>query len=346
MGKIDKPVQLSPGWPYNYCCVATRCCAMDTKIQNGTRNVIDGHQVVYYDGFWIRYYAPPEDSLYERKQLINQLTKRAFHQTEAGINTPGWKLELARKAWEEETDPARKRVNAAMLAGALFNRATDIFNIVAELGAKGVRLSEDNELMRECGECFREALYLGRHVRHYSGEEGIDEVWGEPFKAFTLPIAAFYESRYLKIAHTMREIDRVSAEMCASFAALRGFHSLKPEISELAAAAKLESETMKSDPAIFTVWPRFVAAAESLTAFRPDSWLASDIPNYVIDEALRLIEAGRNVLGYLAGARVPMPKTVANYLERCRDFRRRTTKYLLIQDEPGGIEPHKGTGTG
>ena len=45
--------------------------------------------------------------------------------------------------------------------------------------------------MRECGRCLQDALTLGRFVQHRSGEEGIDELWGEPFKAFTMPIDAF-----------------------------------------------------------------------------------------------------------------------------------------------------------
>ena len=79
-------------------------------------------------------------------------------------------MELAREIYNKQTDPKRKRVNGAMLAGALFNRATDIFTLVVELAKKGVHISDGNELMRECGECFREALELGMSVRHYSGE--------------------------------------------------------------------------------------------------------------------------------------------------------------------------------
>ena len=100
-----------------------------------------------------------------------------------------------------------------MLAGALFNRATDIFTSIVELAAKGVETSPDNELMRECEECFVEALRLGKTVKHYSGHEGIDELWGEPLKAFSMSLADCYESRYAKIAQTMRDIDRVADAM-------------------------------------------------------------------------------------------------------------------------------------
>jgi hypothetical protein len=47
-------------------------------------------------------------------------------------------------------------------------------------------------------------------VLHRSGDEGIDELWGEPFRAFSIPVEAFYESRYIKIAQALREIDRIA----------------------------------------------------------------------------------------------------------------------------------------
>jgi len=179
--------------------------------ENGEKKKIEEHYFVFYDGYWIRYYQPPEESLEARKNLIESLTRRTFHHTEHGINTPGHALEGARAAYDRESDPRKKRVNAAMLAGALFNRATDIFRTVVELGANGVHISRDNELMQECGQCFKEALELGKQVKHYSGQEGIDELWGEPFRAFTAPrIEQFYESRFIKIAQAMRNIDHIA----------------------------------------------------------------------------------------------------------------------------------------
>lgn len=295
---------------------------MNEAVKDGTLSVIDGKPGIYYDGYWIRYYAPPPNTLAEKKLLIDQMTKRAFHHTEEGINTPGNRLDLARKAWESETNAACKRVNAAMLAGALFNRATDLFTTIVELGEMGVEISTDNELMKQCGECFKEALELGRFVKHYSGEEGIDELWGEPFKAFTLPIATVYESRYIKVARAMRDIDGLAHKMETVFAGLPGFAALSARLRELAAAAKLESETMKIDPVIFQVWPRFVAACEGLTEFQPDlPQPASPERKRYVDDALRLICEGKRVIEYLAGARVPMPKTTAAYHRRCDAFR-------------------------
>jgi len=144
------------------------------KLENGSRRMVDGAEYVFYNDYWVRYYEPLEESLASRKTLIDNLTRRAFHHTEPGINTPGERLDTARAFYNNQTDPALKRVNAAMLAGALFNRATDIFTAIVELEEKGVRISRDNELMRSCGDYFKEALELGMEVRHFSGEEGID----------------------------------------------------------------------------------------------------------------------------------------------------------------------------
>jgi|GEM_PF-5818719 len=226
----------------------------DIHDDNGTRRI-------FVDGFWIRYYEPPEETPANHRALIISLTRRAFHHTEAGINTPGRNLDAARRAHEQETDPDRKRVNAAMLAGALFNRATDIFTSVVDLDRRGVTLSREDGLMRECSACFSEAMELGKQVRHYSGEEGIDELWGEPCKAYTMSIANFYNQRYLKIAQTMRSIEATVDAMRAAFVDEANLQELAP----------------------------------------------------LLHFCLKLIRDGRNLISYMAGARVPMPVSSRNY---------------------------------
>jgi len=293
--------------------------------ENGTVKRVKGVTSIYYDGYWIRYYEPPADSLVARKRLIESLTRRTFHHTEPGINTPGENLELARAAYERETEPRKKRVNAAMLAGALFNRATDIFTEVVQLTTKGVQISQENELMRECAVCFEEALEIGKCVRHYSGEEGIDELWGEPFKAFTMPLEQFYQSRYIKIAQTMRAIDAIIDKLKGIFGRHPEFQALPELLEELCDAAKREAETMRSDEAIFEVWPRYVAAADALNEFQPgvDDGSLSDAEFRRIYDGMLLLRRGRDVITFLSGARVPMPKTTAEFLARCDDYQAR-----------------------
>ena len=174
----------------------------DSKVSDGTERVFDGQRRVYYDGYWIKAYDAPADTLTAKKRLIEALTRRLFNHVEHGVNIPGTRLEEARHAFDTEPDPKRRRVKGAMLAGALFNRAADVFTKVVEVQTLGIEIRSDNALMRQCGEHLQEALALGRMVLHRSGEEGIDELWGEPFKAFAFPIEEFYKSRYIKIAQT------------------------------------------------------------------------------------------------------------------------------------------------
>ena len=294
---------------------------------DGDRRFIEGIEYIYCDGYWIRYYAPLEDTLSNRKRLIDSLTRRAFHHTEAGINTPGRSLEIAREAYLHETDPDQRRINAAMLAGALFNRATDLFTTIVELGEKGVKVSHNNELMRQCSDCFQEALTLGQQVKHHSGCEGIDEVWGEPFKAFTMPVVDFYQSRFVKIAQGMRDIDQIAACMKQEFCGHEMFTGLEKLIVDYAAAARHAAETMKKDPIIFQVWPKFVALGEKLDEYRPN------LPDNA-DQMLRmrvaygraLIQEGRRLISYIASARVSMPKSTVIYIDKCRRY----GKALLI----------------
>ena len=89
---------------------------MSAELNNGTIRTINAEQRIFYDGQWIRYYKVPHNLAY-KKQLIDQLTRRVFHHTEPGINTPGERLEVVRAAYESMDEPSQKRVLAAMLAG-------------------------------------------------------------------------------------------------------------------------------------------------------------------------------------------------------------------------------------
>jgi hypothetical protein len=291
-------------------------------ITDGTRQRFNGKEFVFYHGYWVRYYPPLEESLASRKALIDHLTRRTFHHTEPGINTPGHRLDEARNAYRRATDPALKRVNAAMLAGALFNRATDIFTAIVELEEKGVKISRQNELMKDCGGYFKEALELGKQVKHHSGEEGIDELWGEPFRAFTIPITAYYESRFIKVSQTMANIDQLADTIQDVYGARPEFAGLSPLINDYADAARHECETMKTDRDIFDIWPKFIAAGERLGQYQPVA-AADCSPEcaFVIENARQTLIVGQNLINWVARARVPMPLSTKAYIQRCADLK-------------------------
>jgi hypothetical protein len=301
---------------------------------NGTIAEIDGRTCIYTDGYWIKYYEPPPESLAAKKSLIEALTRRLFNHVEHGINIPGFRLAEARAAYERETDPDRKRVNGAMLAGALFNRATSIFTKLVELQADGVEVEPDDALMQECGDYLLEALELGRLVRHRGGDEGIDELWGEPFKAFSQPIAAFYDSRYVKIAQTMRDIDRITATIAATFEGSRQLPALKPLLNDLAEAAKRKTEILRTDPVIFSVWPAFVVASDRLRRVQPHLPPAPTLREiHQAQESNRILKAGTALVNHIVRARVPMPKSTRELIDRCDRFRR-----SFLDPQPGGSD--------
>ncbi|MCZ6578687.1 MAG: hypothetical protein O6927_04990 [Gammaproteobacteria bacterium] len=294
---------------------------MNKSPENGDRRMFDDIEYIFYYDYWMRYYAPMEDTLSNRKRLIDSLTRRAFHHTEAGINTPGRSLEQARAAYQAQTNPQRKRVNAAMLAGSLFHRATDLFTSIVNLEELGVTVSKNNELMRECTDCFEEALALGKQVKHHSGCEGIDEIWGEPFKAFTMTPTEFYQSRFIKIAQSMRDIDRIGDFMVKTFGSSSVFGDAGDTIMAYTAVAKRVSDTMKKDPIIFRIWPEFVALAEELDSFEPNLPANADqMLQMKTGQGMALLREGKRLVGYIAGARVPMPLGTERYIEKCRQY--------------------------
>jgi hypothetical protein len=293
--------------------------AGDAQIANGTPRLIDGQQRAYYEGYWIKTYPVPEDTLQAKKQLIEALTRRLFNHTEHGLNIPGHRLAEARRAYQMETDPGRKRVKGAMYAGALFNRAATIFTRLVELQSTGVEISTSNDLMRECGRCLEEALACCRLVLHRSGEEGIDELWGEPFRAFCIPLEAFYASRYLKMAQAMRDIDRIADAMAATFAAPM-FPGIEPVIRDFARAARIKVETLRTDREIFDVWADLVTAGERLASFTPVLSAASEHEQRVASFGTQLICKGRELIFHITRARVSMPKSTQEFIDRCATY--------------------------
>lgn len=300
---------------------------MGKAVSNGTIKTIDRQKRIYFDGHWIKHYPYPNTLAY-KKELIDRLTKRVFRHTEPGINTPGNRLEEVREAYNNCSDHAQQRVLSSMLAGALLNRGSDILTKVVELEEMGVTVKSNNELLRECGRCFMGALEYGKHIRPLHGSEELDELWGEPFKAFTMPIDQFLETRYIKMAQAINDIDQVSNTLMELFGTDEIFTGVPEMISELAEAAKLAIETDKRDPDIIHIWPRLVAAADVLNNFEPATPEGSSHRVRTMGRrGVLLIREGTELILDLANIRVPKPKSTEGLIGRCQAFTRR---YLQV----------------
>lgn len=295
---------------------------MSEVIADGTESVIDGRRRVYFDGYWLKSYPIPSDTLQEKRRLIEVLARRLFNHIEHGLYIPGVRLDETRRAYEAETDPARKRVKGGMLAAALFNRATDILTKLVELQALGIEVVPSGHLMRACGQHLKEALELGKLVLHRSGQEGIDELWGEPFKVFAYPVEEFFRSRYLKVAMTMRCIDGLAAELTSALAGHTAFSGAAPLIAELARTAKEYSETLRADGDIFDVWASFAVSIERLASFETQAVRpAAAEEARAIDRGFALLKDGRELISSIARARVPMPKSTDALMLACQRYR-------------------------
>lgn len=299
--------------------------SQDSLPKEGARRLFNQTERVFYGGYWVKTYQVPADSLQAKKPLIEALTRRLFNHTEHGLNIPGSRLKEARAAFDAESDPAGRRVKGGMLAGALFNRAADIFRRLVELQAEGVEVREDYPLVQECGRCLLEAMELGRQVLHRSGEEGLDELWGEPFRAFSIPLDEFYENRYIKISQCMRDIDRIAECLSIRLSSIPGFAGVDHVIVEFANAARIKAETLRTDADIFNVWTRFVTAGERLAEFMPAPPF-SDVNKpaagraHSLADGVELLRRGRNLIFHIARARTPMPKSTREYIDRVNGY--------------------------
>ena len=119
----------------------------------------------------------------------------------------------------------------------------------------------------------------------------------------------------------MKAIDSTAERMIRSFQTISEFRGVEEMLLNYAEAAREECELMKSDPDFFSSWPKFVALAETIAQ------ISSDFSNYkeprtrsLLLRGRTLLIDGKNLLSYMAGVRVPMPKSIADYTDALDDF--------------------------
>ena len=155
-----------------------------------------------------------------------------------------------------------------------------------------------------------EDLVRGGYIRVYQDVRGRNGSQGK--YTMTMPTRGPFNSG---------EIDQVTDAVKVAFQDEPGFEPIAELFDEFCAMAKLETETMRRDMAIFEVWPGFVAAGEAIVEFEPAA--GPSAPESLSRRkrlASRLLGEGRALVGYLAGVRTPMPKSTAQYLQSLADF--------------------------
>jgi len=76
------------------------------------------------------------------------------------------------------------------------------------------------------------------------------------------------------------------------------------------------------DPEIFEVWATLVVAAEKLCAFEPRLSETSSLDDQVkVRRGSQLIALGKDLIFHMTRARVPMPKSTREYVERLQMYR-------------------------
>jgi len=88
-----------------------------------------------------------------------------------------------------------------------------------------------------------------------------------------------------------------------------------------ARAGRIECEMMKSDPDFFLNWPEFVTLKEQIREFEPVPPTGlSALAGAQLQRGCRLLYDGADLISYMAGVRVPMPKSTREYLRALDDF--------------------------
>jgi hypothetical protein len=125
----------------------------------------------------------------------------------------------------------------------------------------------------------------------------------------------------VKIALAMRAVDLLAAELLATFGGVRMFSGIAALISEFAHASKSKCETLRTDPDIFDVWTSFVVSGEKLTDFEPELSGSGKGEHDCAAQGKALVRSGKDLIAYITRARVPMPKSTREFIEKCERFR-------------------------
>jgi hypothetical protein len=142
----------------------------------------------------------------------------------------------------------------------------------------------------------------------------------------------------VKIALTMRALDSIGEALRGTVAALPPFAALSPVIEEFVRAAKLKTETLRTDPEVFEVWSTFVVASETLCDFEPGSNAgAAALDPQLCSQFSEVLRAGSLLVSSIARARVPMPKSTRTFIERCEALSQAAKSRRDAASRPGSL---------
>ena len=121
--------------------------------------------------------------------------------------------------------------------------------------------------------------------------------------------------------------------MTSTFAPVAIYAGVDHSIENFRRIAALKCETLRTDPDIFDIWAEFVVASEKLAAFTPQlPEDASPATQQIAADGQRLVLQGRDLITFMTRARVPMPKSTAEFFERCKTF---STRARLVAESGG-----------
>ena len=114
----------------------------------------------------------------------------------------------------------------------------------------------------------------------------------------------------------MRDVDGIADAMVATFATPL-FPGIESAIRDFTRAAREKVETLRTDPDIFDIWAELVTAGERLASFRPPLPGTGDREQRLAAAGTQLIRGGRDLIFHIARARVSMPKSTREFIDRC-----------------------------
>jgi hypothetical protein len=303
--------------------------ARDSDKENGYIETINGTERVWWNGYAIKHYSPPEKDDY-LEEILENLEERLlsfFRHAESGIRPPrnidlDKYIEILREEYQDAS-PDQQRVHAAYLVGALFWRVADKLK-EGIIESEGEKLEVNNPQYQAVGADIMEANSLLKFVRRkgikkftpYEVDQVLNGIWGEFIQPATLGVTQYQKHSYLRLADAMAEIDKVFGAIKEVIEANKvEFPYLMqavPIFEELASVAKCRSEIIRSDsgdkekgvPAFRHVHAAFDAASSNRQKFKKElkERFEDDMPRG-LEQLLGLVSRAGNFMVSMAKIR-------------------------------------------
>ena len=302
-------------------CIPGALPSWTAPFRSAPKRTIDGQERVHYYGYWVKTYPVPADTLYAKKELIAALTRRLFNHTETPVERAGYSPRRSAPRLlrgNGSTAPPRQGRDAG---GRVVQPCHG--HLHPSWWRSRRSASRSCPTMPSCssaGNICRKHWNSASWCCTVAAKKASTSCGASPSRRSCCP------SRISTRAATSRSRKRCGTST-VSPTLVTTFVDLTPSpASRRAVGVRAGGEDQERDPAHRFGHLRRMDHVRRVrrAPVRVRAELvreAAPRAHQEVADARRLIAQGKDLITYITRARVPMPKSTREFIERCERFR-------------------------